>query len=654
MTEILSLADKLAAARKKAAASAPTPPTAPVAPSPPPVAVTFMAGEGMRSEVDTAMDNVISDLDIIDAYNRFCGKSPAHAGGRTEGIKVSCPNPAHPDRNPSAWINTEKQTWYCGSCEMGGDKLDIMAWHFGMDVPGYKVGGNFRELRKRTAEALGYTVTKTMIGEVLMPPITLAPVPALPTSAPIEEPAESSDDDYVATVTSLPNEAAADVNVEIDLDWRPIVKPGTFLDVWMKQTVIDDVPEAYHFWNGLIAISMALGREVTLFDYRPVFANLYICILGRSGSGKSKAKYYLDQLLEKALPYVPSDPVCKGSMRVNSPASAEALIWCFQKRIEDPSTPGKFTLYPVKAVIDFNELSGLVGRANRQGSVLAPTLMQFYDAESVVETVSRTHGSEKAVEPYACAITTSQPRSLKTLLRSSDAASGFLNRWAYVVGRSKKPVAVGGAVVDIDPAVKPLQDIMGWAAGLETMQWQQDALEEFERFFHAHIHPVKLADETDLLNRIDLLCKKLVLLLSANMKHSTASLEAVKQMELLFPYIVECYGVPAVHVGSTLSSEVREAILQVVNDFCDKLKRGPTTRDIGERLRRRKYPLDLFNRTLKLMVESEELEAYNVNAGKPGRPSIRYFPPGYEAPVTAAKVAEPQPATATSSYFSTE
>jgi hypothetical protein len=55
----------------------------------------------------------------------------------------SCPIPGHADANPSAWVNTEKNVWYCGRCSQGGDVYDLAAFHFGMPVPGYKEGGKF-------------------------------------------------------------------------------------------------------------------------------------------------------------------------------------------------------------------------------------------------------------------------------------------------------------------------------------------------------------------------------------------------------------------------------------------------------------------------------------------------------------------------------
>lgn len=597
----------------------------------------------MTPKRDTTLDSVIDGLDIIGAYNQYANKGIVDPGGRVESIKVRCPNPGHPDHNPSAWINTEKQVFTCATCG-GGDKFDIAAWHFGMPVPGYKSGRSFHELRERIAASRGYTVARsagvTTVTESVDAHVLDTQGATEGRVEPVSDPSVGPDGAHIelgppvatfvdaplAAVTDIADHRAAPLELvdEIALDWKFLTPPGTFLDIYMRQTIIDDVPEEYHFWNGLLAIAAALGRDATLQDLRPVYGNLFVCILGRTGAGKSKAKYLLDLLLHEALPYSITDPFSKGVLRANAPASAEALIWMFQKKIKDPST-GKEDNFPVRGIVDYNELSSLVGRTQRSGNVLTPTLMQFYDMEPTVSTTSRTHGTELAVEPYACAVTTSQPKSLKGLLTTGDAASGALNRWFFAVGKSKPRIAVGGAMPDIKPAVKPLKDIQGWASMVKQISWSQEALDEFELFFRRTIEPTMKRDETDLLSRLDLLCKKLILLFTANMQHRTVQIEAIKQMEHMFDYILACYGVPGAQVGSTLQEEIRTDILKSVVNFQSKKGYGPTGRDINQLIKHKKHPLDVFNRTLKHMVEIEEISGETVYSptGK-GRPALRY------------------------------
>lgn len=569
--------------------------------------------EFTRSEEDRAMDKVIERIDILEAYRRWCGKmNPQPRTGQVEGIKISCPIPGHRDANPSAWINTDKQTWFCGACEQGGDAHDLAAYHFGYDVPEYKEGSTFHDLRRQMAEDFGFSFTKLPGGVT----VVSAPEPESGDEEPVEaeviELYEDEDDEWI-----IP-----------ELDWRPLVAPDTFLDSYMKATILDDVPEEYHFWNGLLALGFALGRDVRLFDLVPVYSNLFICTLGHSGSGKSKARYHLDALLSEALPHEWSNPNSKGVRKVSAPGSAEVLIHNFEKPVPDPANPKRVAYYaPVRGLIDFNELSSLIGRASRQGNVSIPTLMQFYDMEGVITTSSMSHGSKEAHQPFASALTTTQPRALRNLLSKTDASSGFLNRWVFVPGRDKQRFAIGGVRVDMTPAIKPLQDILGWAASFmsdEYVQWSPTAEKRFTEFFHETMMPDKKRDQSDMITRVDLLLKKLILLFTANEMKKVVPLNAVESAIACYDYLVESYQLVSGEVGNTMQSEISDAILSYARREYERNKKGITLSALARSMRRRKYPNDMLIKACDSLVKIGFLTVEKANQNSVGRPTVRY------------------------------
>lgn len=573
-----------------------------------------------RDENALEIDNVLDRIDIIDAYRRWCGKMvPVVRGDQREGIKISCPIPGHVDSDPSAWINLDKQTWFCGGCQEGGDKFDIAAYWLGFPVPDYKDGVNFHKLRERMAEDFGYTRhehhdgSATYTAPIIVEDKEEAPVP------PPEPPS--------AEVTSIYDDSEEEI-VMPHLDWKPIAPKDTFLDAYMKAVCVDDAPEEYHFFHALIALGFALGRDVTLFDSVPIYGNLFVCTLGRSGIGKSKARSHLQGLLERALPHDWSNPNSKGVRKVASPGSAEHLIRQFCKPVEDPSSPKTIAYYaPVRGLIDFNELSSLVGRTNRTGSVMKPTMMEFYDMERVVETGSMTHGSTKAENPFASALTTTQPKALKTLLTGADDSSGFLNRWVFVPGTEKKRFSVGGVQVDIEPAVKPLEDIMAWAStfGADKVEWSVEALQRFDEFFQGTIEPDKRKSDNDLIVRIDLTLKKMMLLFAANRKERTLSEQSVLDAIYCYPYLKAAYGIPEGQIGNTLTNEISDAIMYRIKKVMeDGRKEGVTLREINVGLRRRKYPPKMLNDVLEALVKLELVEVNTTQTGKVGRPTKRY------------------------------
>jgi hypothetical protein len=564
-----------------------------------------------RSDDQIELDNAIDRIDIIDAYNRWCGKMrPSINYKRTEGIKISCPIPGHVDNDPSAWINLEKQVWFCGGCQVGGDKFDIAAYRYGMSD--YKAGANFHIIREKMAKDFGYTLSKTPGGTVIVTPPVIVP----------EEP--EVEPPQVADVIHLHEDDDESIDMP-SLDWRPVCPPGTFLDSYMRATVVDDVPEEYHFFHALIALGFAIGRDVTLYDSVPIFGNLFICTLGRSGVGKSKARKHLDALLYAALPYDRRNIPNKGVLKVNAPGSAEALIYQFMAPVEDPSNPKRILFYaPVKGLIDFNELSSLTGRTSRMGSVMKPTLMQFYDMEPIIQTSSMTTGSKEAHEPFASALTTSQPKALRDLISASDDASGFLNRWLFIPGKEKRRYSVGGVRVDMTSCIKPLQDVLGWAGtfGTEQVEWSEEALVVWDKFFQDTLEPLRKKAQNDLLVRIDLTLKKLMLLFSANRMESVLSEQSVADALHCFPYFKAAYGIPEAQIGNTVNNEISDTIMYQVNKY--NPKGGITAAKMWDNIKHKKYDKKKFLEVLTTLTKLELISEIATKQGAVGKPTVRY------------------------------
>lgn len=605
-----------------------------------------------KSEADISLDKAVESINILDAYIKYCGKMmPIVRNGQRESIKVSCPVPGHQDNNPSAWINLDKNVWHCAACNIGGDVLDLAAIAKGYPWPSnYKSGKQFVELRKALAEDFGYTALKLPGGSVVV---------ATPESVPETEdknfsPKESDKSDTSDTLKSpkntkkepskskstAPEDSETEKTADIfdfyyddekplifpEIKWREILPEDTFLRSYMEQTCVDDVPEEFHFWHALIALGFALGRDVTLSDAIPVYGNLFVCTLGRSGTGKSKARYLLDTLLSEALPHKWEDANSKGVRKISSPGSAEVMIHNFQKPIADPTNPKLIAYYaPVRGLIDYNELSSLIARTNRAGSAIKPTMMQLYDMERQVSTSSLTHGAKIAEQPFASALTSTQPRALKGLISNTDDASGFLNRWIFVLGTAKKRFAIGGVTVDMTPAVKPLQAILGWANSFragEYVEWSEDAAKLFTDFFHTRIEPDKDRSQSDLIVRLDLTMKKLILLLSANKKEKVVTGNTVREAIHLYDYLCAAYDVPSTEIGTTFISELQNAILKISEKQYLTDGKGVTLRQISKSLWRKNYSQDTIIRTVESLVKVGLLEM--ISSTGVGRPTIRY------------------------------
>lgn len=606
------------------------------------------AEEYERSEEDREMDRIIAGIGILEAYARWCGKSqPKVKRGSTDGIHVSCPVPGHVDRNPSAWVNIEKNTWFCGACQIGGDAHDIAAYHYGYPVPGYKEGALFHKLRKQMAEDFGYifythpggvteiiepepedvksdTTDKSDKADTSdTPPPVLSIVPSEPTIIATD----SSDDATEARVFELWSDESDEIDIP-SLDWRSILPEDTFLRTYMNCTIPDLLTEEFHFWNAMVALGFALGRDAGIAGNPPIYGNLFVCILADTGSGKTRSQIHLRNLMKIVLPYDHEDEKNKGVKRVNSPGSGEVLIQHFMKPVYDPANPKRIAYYaPVKGLITYSELSGLAARRSRVGSSIDQTLIDLHDGFMEVESSAITTGVKIAEDVFASAITSTQPRALNELVQRRDVDSGFINRWVFVTGPEKQRPAIDKVIVDITPAIKPLERIKGWAGVLastgEHITWHPEAEAMMDDFY---IHTIRPAQKIggDLFARLDLLMKKIALLLSANKLEKEISPQTMTEAISMYDYLMRCYGIPSAQIGNTLQYEISEAILNFARKQFERDKGAVTLRQINRALSRRKYPNDLLLKCCDNLVKLGQLEILPTRKGSVGRPTVRY------------------------------
>lgn len=595
---------------------------------------------GQDSRPDSEIDEILDRVGIVEAYTRWCGKKlDERTLGKREGVKISCPKPDHPDNDPSAWLNLDNDLWFCGGCQEGGDKYDIAAYHFGFPVPGYKDGKSFHELRERMAEDLGYRIKKVPGGTVVYQeadenrvsrPDTSKPVQSTQIGQSSQSATPAADEDSVATVTELHPEDEPETPILYPkIDWQAIVPEDTFLREYLEACTNDDSPEEYHFWHGLLGIAHALGRNVTLDDTRPVYSNLLICLLGGTGVGKSRSKGWLDKVLTEVMPYRDLGTGTTGVKIISEPASGEYLIKAFSYEARDPANPKVLLGYqPVNGIVDFDELSSLLARANRQGSTLKPIIQQFADTRDTVRTASLTRGEFRADKPFCSFTSSTQPRAIRSLLNKTDTGSGFLNRWIFAGGPVKRREVLGGQrskiSIDLSEATEKLKKIYTWAGKERKVTLSDEAFAEMEKFFQETIFPVQARDDTDLLKRLDLLFKKIILLFAANEKLIEVPKYIVERAETLFQYVVDCYALLHENIGITLVHEVADDILRVAKRIQELHGRAMTPRDLQRSLHRKRYPPNMVRQTLDNLVALDLLELEKPKRGSVGRPTVRY------------------------------
>lgn len=631
-----------------------------------------------RTEEDLELDRILDGIGIIEAYNRWCGKMvPAPYPGQVEGIMISCPIPGHTDKVPSAWLNTEKNTWNCRPCgDVGGDKFDIAAYHHGFPVPGYKEGALFHKLRRAMGEDLGYSFKEKIGGGYdLVPPVVIsahapppqvpAPVeaaPARPDSAVMQaEPAPPQQvsghlslvppspqfgfvplatgippepDEPLAEVISIdPAQDAYDPELDSDaaiprFDWRGALTgyEDTFLHQWCVATSNDYSPEEYHLFSGLLLLGLAAGRDVLMGGDRPVMANLPICYLGKTGSGKSTAQNYIAKAIGYAMPENNLGIIVEGARYVGEVASGEALIGEFSSAVK--GMPGAV---PIKGYVEFSELSGLLAKSSIQGSTLKTKIMDFVDGKHIITNTSQTHGRKVAENAFAAFSTSSQPRALRKLLDTQDQASGYLNRWLYVSGPTKeRDDYFGGTVINLQ---LPLNTLTGIAIASQKknpsdppviLDVVPEARGAFKDFFRPVEQMIQMSDN-DMIARLEIHYKKLMLCHAVNRRAKWVDERDVTFIEKIHPYILANFKLVGAQIGRQEGQENIDRVLNYIKRKELELGRGPSRSQINTAMRAKMSTKEV-NDAIQQLERGDYIEPFKIITGKKGRP-----PQGYQS-----------------------
>jgi energy-coupling factor transporter ATP-binding protein EcfA2 len=374
-------------------------------------------------------------------------------------------------------------------------------------------------------------------------------------------------------------------------------------------------------------VGFAAGRDVVLADNPEVRANLYVCLFGHTGMGKSRATGALTNLLAQALPYDHSDQNSTGTYLVPSPGSAEALVDAFSKEIDNgPGTPIRYGA--VRGLVRFDELSTLIGRASRAGNPMKPALMEFFDGYHAVEHKTRGMGHVRAENYFASTLTSTQPKSIRRLLGTEDADSGFANRWVFAAGKEKPSVAYGRQPLDIASCVPSLAGLRAWAAmpgKVRHLELEGSALDLWTTFYFDVLEPAKRADESGLMTRSDLLMKKIMLLFTIDRKEPLIDVQTVRDAIGLWDYIKASYGLVSPEVGMGEFEHIRVAVRDFVVRFEARKNEGASVRDISRGLARHKFPSDMLLKVVKTMAELEELrESIEKPKRGPAKATYRY------------------------------
>ena len=588
---------------------------------------------------DQELDTLIDNIDVLDAYRMWCGKMvPNVSGGQRESIMISCPNPNHADKNPSAFINLDKGNggvWHCAACGEGGDKWDIAASHFGIaDYKSGQKGKKFNDLRREIAKAHGWSVEKRNGFDVTISPAQAAreadeaQQSAQRASAAAQAPAH-----HATTPLHVVPDEPDDVHEYPNLDWKSCIKPDTFLDLYMQATTVDSAPEEFHFWNALQALGLAAGRNVWMKESSRFYPNIYTCIVGTTGSGKTKSRSSLKRVLAEALPYDSTHANKDGVYVMPRAGSGEAIVNMFKGEHYIAKGVPPLTAGNVKGLIDFEEISDIIGRSARLGSTMKETIQSLYDGSQDISNFSKSGGMDVAVKPFCCLSAGVQPDKLRELLTKSDSASGFLNRFIFVTGTYKTVHAIETTEIDLTLPAELLKSVQQWSAQGVELDWDADAMDRFVKFYIEFLEIFSRDTAPAILKRMSLTIKKLIMLFSINAQETKISLESVNFALNLYNYLVFSYKMVESKVTTSEKSEMQEYLLKYITDQQNKSQAGfkwIKTSDLCNLTKMRGLRDEVISALRTLEDTGALAKTYQIPGSRKSLTAPAYLPRGHE------------------------
>jgi len=219
--------------------------------------------------------------------------------------------------------------------------------------------------------------------------------------------------------------------------WTP--PKGGFLSRWLdiaeKMTWL---PESWKLTSGMMTLSCTVGTRVFVQPGARMFRpNLYVMLIGESGSGKGTAIHDLTERMVR-------DTVGPG-FSVGTNPSPEGIMAELAKREKG----GEGALFQ-------DELETIV--SDRAYQRQFPRLMtELYNSN--MEAITVTLVSEKRVvrRPYLCAFVGIQPKTLDNVVKESALSMGFFPRFVLDWGETKPEKAV----IRPDAEWRALRDDLG-------------------------------------------------------------------------------------------------------------------------------------------------------------------------------------------------
>ena len=565
----------------------------------------------IEAQGDDLVDQLKQHSTIFEVYERVIGgKTARQWGTRPDGNLATCPMPNHPDRNPSTSFS-EDGVWLCFSCDSGGDVIDLYAIAQGMSVPGYRHDPDeFRECLENACALEGIEIPVRTESETMGDDYDQDAINAAALEAAKTDPGSIEQVEIVPEPEpDVPEVSSGRATLQLEYAGGTLVPENTFLNEWMQAHADskERSPKEYHFFCGLAAMGLAVGRNTCLDDAQgDVYGNLGIVLYGHTGARKSAAIKNMGRLIDSFAMHNPDDKDCTGVRKIVSPASGEALIEQMRRVTADGADQEEGE--PVRAVLALDELEGFMKVMNRQGSTLQDAVMQFLDGNGDVGVMSKGSGFQRVHDGILSFVTATQPNAVQGFIGNGSVSNGFMNRYLFVFGEPTRR-EIDATKVEVAASAGRLKAIEGWSSRTATISTSREVLEMFVSVAEDIIDPILIDGDNHLLNRIELHHKRLAFLFAVNEMSSSLTARHVDMAtHLLTSFIIPTFNAADEDLDRKALSDVLAAIMEFVREKFDAEEYSLLTRGtIRNRVRACRKNPDIVDRAFEILIKEEAL-----------------------------------------------
>lgn len=230
--------------------------------------------------------------------------------------------------------------------------------------------------------------------------------------------------------TKKSEELTDDERIERGLGGRFAPPPAAAYFGWFREyadlmSPTTEAADQFHLGASLAMAGAQIGRNVHCwYNSEELYGNLYVVLIGRTGTSRK------DTAIKRALALpdmVAGKKIIPSYAVQRDISSAEGLI----KSLKDaPNT-----------LLYLTEMSATLKNARRKStSTILDRLIEAWDTPRRMQNLSKMDASE-VYDPYVSILSATQPGRLARAMGDEEIESGFANRWLYIPGSGKPPIA---------------------------------------------------------------------------------------------------------------------------------------------------------------------------------------------------------------------